>query len=155
MPVITLQIMVNAPTHDLSHDPPMASMRYRNGDILTVYRTKDFATLTGETWNWNDVISSPRSVFVHITGVPLNLAIKAGTRLTDSIAAAGDTFRRRKFRIPPSVVPIAFRNKLLADKEATITYTQVKAHIRKKSIVDVLDASQDNEDTALVDGDLL
>ncbi len=153
MVAITLQIMINAPTHALA-TPEKTAMRHRNGDVLGVHKTSDFATLADGEWKWNDVISSPRSVFVHVTDVPTNLAKKIW-RLARGIKVASESLRVRRYRIPPSVVPTAFRDKLLADKEATITFTQAKTFIRKKVISNALDPSLDNEDTQLVDGDLL
>ena len=40
MTAITLQIMVNAPTYDLSYDPEKAAQRYRNGEESS-YTTTD------------------------------------------------------------------------------------------------------------------
>ena len=155
MPAITVQIMVNAPTHDLSYDPPKAARRHRNGDILGVYKTSDFATLTGNTWNWNDVISSPRSVFVHIRDLPTGLGALAKQRLEGRIVAADDTLRIRKYRLPPGVLPVPVQNTLRDDREVTMSWTQFKSVCRKKVITVILDPEQDDESTSIIDSDLL
>ena len=155
MPAITVQIMVNAPTHDLSYDPPKAARRHRNGDILGVYKTSDFATLTGNTWNWNDVISSPRSVFVHIRDLPTGLGARAKQRLEGMISAIDDILRIRRFRLPPSALPVPVQNALRDDREVTMSWAQFKSVCRKKIITVALDPDQDDETTELVDGDLL
>ena len=147
--------MVNAPTHDLSYDPPKAARRHRNGDILGVYKTSDFATLTGNTWNWNDVISSPRSVFVHIRDLPTGLGARAKQRLEGMISAIDDILRIRRFRLPPSALPVPVQNALRDDREVTMSWAQFKSVCRKKIITVALDPDQDDETTELVDGDLL
>ena len=152
--VVTLQIMTNAQTHSLD-TPEKEAMRHKDGDIIGVHSTKKLATKTGLEWKWNTNITSQRSVFVHVINVPMNVAKNIEERLKSSICPASETFRMSKFRMPPQFMPTDLLNKMLSDKEATITYTAMKELVRKKSIVALLDASQDDETTQLVDGDLL
>lgn len=149
---ITLQVMVNVPTHGLN--PMKAAMRYRNGDILAVYRTNTIADMVDGKWKMRRVITAPRSVFVHITNVPQILAQKAVRRLIERHQPAGETFRRRHYRIPPSVVPQAIKDTLQADKEVTVSWTQAKQVIRRKSVTTLLDPSMDDESVELQDADL-
>lgn len=152
---MTVQIMVNAPTHDLSYDPAKAAMRHRNGDIIGVYNTAQNAVLLGNTWHWNGVISSPRSVFIHIRNLPANLGAKAERRLMGRIKPATEVFRLSKYRLPPSILPPPMQAALIADREITMSWAQFKFLCRKKSITVLLDPSQDDESTSIVDGDLL
>lgn len=162
MVAITLQIMVNAPTHEIRHrnfdgaiDPEQTAARYRNGDIIAVHNTANSATFIAGAWRWNDVISAPRSVFVHISNLPNNLAPKARRRLTGSMRAGSDLLRRKQYRLPPSALPVPVQDALRDDREVTMTWAQAKTVIRKKIINVVLDPSQDDETTSIVDGDLL
>jgi hypothetical protein len=152
--VVTLQIMTNTQTHSLDTSEK-ESMRHKDGDIIGVHITKNLATKVGSDWKWNTNITSPRSMFMHVTNVPLNVAKKIKERLTAPICPASETFRMSKFIMPPRFIPTALLNKMLSDKEATITYTDMKSLVRKKSIVALLDPSQDDETAQLVDGDLL
>lgn len=154
MPGITLQIMVNVGTHDLSYDLMKAAIRHRNGDILAVYPTSDLADLVGGDYKFRDVISSPRSVFVHVRDVPQGLEDKAIRRLIERHQPAAEVFRLRLFRIPPSVVPAATLATLLAEKELTVDWLQAKQFIRQKSITTLLDPTTDDESTPLEDADL-
>lgn len=153
MTAITVQIMVNAPTHVLN-TPEKTAMRHRNGDILAVYNTQHFATRTGNRWRWNEPISSPRSVFYHIRDLPDGLGALAEQRLTGMIRAASDVLRVRKYRLPPSLLPVPVQNALRDDREVTMSWGQFKSLCRKKVITVPLDAQQDEETTELVDGDL-
>jgi len=157
MPAITLQVMVNAPTHviDTSFVANKAAMRRRNGDILAVHNTQNFATLNGNDWNWNEPISSPRSVFIHIRDIPANLVPLARQRLTGKVKAASERIRIRQYRIPPGIMPQPVIDALQADREVTMDWTQAKTIIKKKSVTVVLDPDQDDESTSVVDADLL
>lgn len=145
--------MVDAPTHVLA-TPEKSAMRQRNGDIVAVYDTEADATFALGNWNWNEPISSPRSDFIHIINFPANLLPKS-YRLAGMIRITRDVLRLSQYRIPEGVLPIIFQDELDADREVTISWGVIKASIRKKIIVDILDPLQDDETTAIVDGDLL
>ena len=72
-------------------------------------------------------------------------------KLTGNVPAIA---RSRAYRIPPSILPAAKRNKLLADREITVTWAQAKPFIRKKLVAVDTDASADDETTELTDGDI-
>jgi hypothetical protein len=150
---LTVQIMVNAPTHDLKTVDRTAA-RYKNGDVLAVYDTAANATFSGSDWLWDGVISSPRSMFIHITAVPPALVPKFQQRITQSIRAARDRLRLRQFRLRLSLMSVPARDQLLADKEITMTWTQFKSVTIRKIIINVLDASLDDESTSIIDGDV-
>jgi len=151
---LTLQIIVNAPTHAVN-DSKGAAYRYRNGDIIAGHRTADNATFDGTKWFWNWPITSPRTVFVHITGVPDALIDNALLRLSEQHKTANIKLRKRRFRIPPSVVPNTWLQQLLIDRETTVSWTVAKQRVRKKLVTNADDASTDNETTQLTDGDLV
>ena len=65
-----------------------------------------------------------------------------------------DTFRLRRWRIPRGALPAPVRTRLLNDGEITATWDQMRPRIRRKSITVRLDRSQDDESTAVTDGDL-
>lgn len=157
---ISLQIIVEAASHDLSANPEKEAARYRRGDIVGVYLTSDVGapSLNG------------RLGFVHITGVPDSINIsKIKNRLLGEIidrvtvsdpdipggtVDTVDLIRRRAWRIPPSIIPVGVRNQLLTNREAAVTWGQIKPYVRKKIVSDRLNASLDNETTELTDSDV-
>lgn len=155
MAALTVQIMVNVPTHDLSYDPAKAAKRHRNGDVIAVYDTAQNAVLIGQNWHWNGVISSPRSVFVHIRDLPDNLVAKAADRLAGAIKPASEVFRLSQYRLPPSALSVPVQDALRDNREITMSWAQFKSVCRKKVITAMLDPNQDEESTSIVEGDLL
>ncbi len=169
---VTLQIMLEPATHDLSYNPEKAAARFRRGDIFAGHLAPDVATLTSGTYNITEGIGSTVFGYVHITGVPTNLAVKArnvlifGTSETaievkpdpvtglDEEHVSLDDWRLRRWRIPRSALTPGSLNKLLADREITITWAKVKPRIRKKIIAVRLDPLQDDETTELTDADV-
>ena len=134
--------MIKAPTHDLSYDPVKEAARLKNGDILEGYRARTIAALDGAgDYRLNEVISSPRTGFVHVTGVPI-LAVRKIKRLAEShqqitgTRAGGDlnivTLLKRKWGVDVASIPLVVRQQFIADKEITFTWTQVKNFIRNK-----------------------
>ncbi len=110
---ITLSIMVNAATHDLSYDKAKEAYRWQNMDIMNRYNTVDWATFSKGVWKWNEPISSHRMALVHITNYPEN---DKSFRLFDQLTAAGDKIRRRKHKV---VLPASNQADIDADKETT------------------------------------
>lgn len=152
---LTIAIMVNVPTHDLSYDKAKEAARHRDGDVLAVYNTSDLADLVGSQYKFRDVINSPRMAYIHIRGVPDDVDLK--TWLIRPIKDDVDRdirLRNNRWRIPTSVMPAAMTNALRDDHEFTIVWGQVKAFIRKKVIADKLDASKDSETVELTDQDM-
>ena len=135
--------------------PEKTAMRHRNGDVLAVHKTRDFATRTGNIWNWDEPISSPHSVFYHVRDLPSGLGALAKQRLTRGIRVTGDTFRVRQYRLPPSLLPVPVQDALRDDREVTMSWAQFKSLCRRKIITVALDPQQDDESTPLVNGDLL
>jgi len=67
---ITLQLLAVAPTHELL-DAEKAERRLRVGDVIGVHETARYATLQADgSYAWNEPISNPKYVLVHIKGTP-------------------------------------------------------------------------------------
>jgi len=148
---ITIQIMLVPPTHDLSASPEKDAARYRRGDIVSVYLSSEITEAPSP---------ASRLGFVHITAVPDSIPFsKIKSELLSSsydpvILIDPDVWRKRKWRIPASVLPVDVRNTLLADREVTFTWSQVKPYVRKKIIYNKLNSSTDDESNVLVDVDV-
>lgn len=151
---ITLHIIANPATHEL--EGMKAAMRYRRGDILDVYRANKYATLQSDgNYKLNKSPGHPRFVFIHIKNIPDTLdKQKIKAKLIATVDLLDDTVRRRKWHIPPSILPSAFKQKLLAEKEITVEFATVKAYIRKKLTPIILDPDSDDITTSLTDEDL-
>jgi len=151
---ITLQIIIRPATHAL--EGMEAACRYRTGDIIDVYRANRFAELQ-EDGNYLMQSQMGNDVFcyIHIKDVPDTLnrqRIKA--KLLEPVTILDELVRRKMWHIPPSILPVAFRQRLLADREATVTFIQAKNYIRRKTTPVLLDPDQDDITTTLTDGDL-
>ena len=128
---ITLQVIFNPKTHDLSYDTQKQARRYRRGDIVGVM-------LTGNTGlpSFNRPFA-----FIHITGVPNRPIAQIRARLTtpafDPLVLVNDNpaqLRRRRWRIPRSILPQGIIDQLIANRQVTVTWAQVKPFVRKKLI---------------------
>lgn len=144
---ITLQVVIEAAgfTHP---DPEHNAAMERPGDIIAVY---DSSTIK-EPPNPNT-----RLGFVHITNAP-NVALEKAKRLMGRVvefSGGGMVIRRkRKWRIPPSVLPTAVKQALKTNREVTVDWSQVKPFIRRKVIVNNLDPTKDDESNAVTDADI-
>ena len=169
---ITLEIMLEPATHDLSYDADKNARRFRRGDIFEVHRTTDIATLDGSGDYRLPSIGTSVFGYIHVKNVPLAAALKIRAALTKD---TGETItrsvtdpdtgevtevvepyhsRRRKWRIPRSVIPAAAKTKLLAEREITVEWAVFRDKIRRKIITDRLDPSLDDESNAVSDSDL-
>lgn len=165
---LTMAVMGSVATHDLSARSLLKeASRLRRGDPMDVYRSRDLAVLTNGVYRFREPITSPRWVFIHIREVPNAIALRMKSRLTQAILADNGsalsldptvshvvTIRRRRFRVLLGAMPVTMRNRLLTNKEITLTWDQARGHIRKKIVVDERDATRDDETTAVSDADL-
>ena len=148
---ITLQVMIEPPTHDLSYDAAKNAARNRRGDVIGVYLTSDVT----EPPNPNG-----RLGFIHITGVPDVLSFdRIRERLTSAfhdplLVTEKVMWRKRKWRIRASVIPAGARNTLLTTKELTVTWLQAKPYLRRKEVFNRLDVTADDETAELSDVDV-
>jgi len=146
---ITLEVIVVAPTHTVSAEK--AANRYEAGDIVDVYPSADHAEWTGSEYRIRGGISTPRTGFIHITGVPDRPMETVRRRLTkvfrdrDNMlvqSPTGSIIKQRAWRIPPSSVPATVRNRLQSQREITVTWAQVKSYAVNKidgaSLTDVI-----------------
>jgi len=147
---VTLEIMLEPATHDLSYDPEKAARRYRRGDILTGWVASQYATLTDGKYRLNAGAAGSPFAYVHITDVPNSIALKLRDKLTERLEE-----RRRRWRVPQSVLPAAIGAELLTMGEITVDWTAAKTRIRRKIIINPLDASADDESNQLTDSDVL
>lgn len=143
---LTLQVIITPANHPLS-DPAKRARRYTAGDVVDIFDADVVAPFNGTDHILRDVISDPRFVFVHVRGVP----DRPLGRIKDTLGAADIEYglvngepviiafhRRRKFSLLTSSVPAALRNKLLADRQITVTWTQVKDyvwHVRENRLI--------------------
>lgn len=162
---ITLTVLIKVGTSPLQ--AKAEHQRYKVGDIIQARLSNTIATKVGSDYilGGGGALLSPNMVYVHVTDVPNDKAAKA-QRLQDpeiALTAAGQpggedpgdyTVRRlHRYRLSKSSIPLAARQKLLADGEITVTWAQAKGHIRKKKVIDDMDSKMDTE-SVLVDGDL-
>lgn len=88
-----------------------------------------------------DVVGMPNTGYVHVTGVPERPAWENLTtdelmqRLSSKLCdvwegAAGEMVERRKWAGLASAVPASARNRLLQDRQITVTWTQFKNVMR-------------------------
>lgn len=152
MPAITLQIMVNAPTHPLD-TPEKEAYRYRNGDPIQLYMSDDIATWSGTEYLMSPAPTHPRFLYFHITEVPDRL-IPNVRRLCERHSVANEKYRKRRFRIPPAVMAPVALSRILSDRQMTFNWQAAKQLIRKKLVTNIADSSTDDETTRLQDGDL-
>ena len=146
---VTLQIMKMTPGHDLSYDSIKDAARLKKGDIIQVILSTDVATWNVDHYELNDVINSPRTVFVHVTDVPITALNKAFGLTKSQVDFPVDPevhriILRRKWQVDIQAIPQDVRDQILADGEGTFTWTQAKSYIKNKP-----------EARNIVDGDLL
>lgn len=166
---ITLQIMLEPATHDLSYDPEKAARRYRQDDIFEIHRSTDIATFDGTKYRLPS-IGTKVFGYIHILSVPDALAQKLQTALISTTGERSinlfpdpetgentfydDPYRRRKWTMPRGLMDSGDKAELLADREVTVAWPQAKPMIRRKAVNVRIDASQDSEANSLQDSDL-
>lgn len=151
---ITLQILLKVANNPLTGVE--SAFRYKIGDIIDGFKTEKYAALQPDgTYAMQSQMGNPVFAYIHVLNVPdtFNLE-KIRHAITSSVEITEEPIRRRKWHIPPAILPTAFKQKVLTDREATINFSTAKAYIRKKTTPVVLDASQDDISTSLTDGDL-
>lgn len=132
---ITLQVLAVSKSHTVSD----VNTLWNKGQIVDAFQSSDLATLSGDDYLFNDVISG-NFVFVHVKDVPIVNFEKFKARLQSENPLGG----RRRYRVKVASIPIAARNKLLADKEITITWTAAKNYIANdETAVDITDGDVD------------
>lgn len=151
---ITLEIIFNEATHDLSYDLDKQAQREINGDIVAIHDTAQYATKDRDgIITWNDSINSPRTDFIHCTDYPT--ANTRSDRLTGRIKAASFIVRLRENNFLVNDLPAKNQAELNTDRETTIPWVDVEGIlIAIKSVTESRDPSKDNYDTKLTDGDL-
>lgn len=135
---LTLQVIITPANHTLS-DPAKNARRYATGDVVDIFNADVVSPFNGTDHILRDVISDPRFVFVHVRGVP----DRTLGRIKDTISTpdieyvlvngepvSSSYHRRRKFALLASSVPTAMRNRLMADRQITVTWTQAKNYVR-------------------------
>lgn len=87
------------------------------------------------------------------------LALPTETQLPDNkVQLDGEKlglYRKRRWRIPPMLLPLALRQELLANRQITVAWADAKARIRRKIILNRLNNTQDDESTELTDADVI
>lgn len=170
---VTLEIMLEPPTHDLSYAPEKEAARLRRGDILEIIRSTDFATKDGDgDYRVTEGIGNPRFGYIHITDVPNARARKMRDLLTQPtpetrerelpdpetglpvVHIISDSYRMKRWRIPRSVIPAALKATLLAEREITVSWNAFRDRIRRKIVTSRLDPALDDESNAVTNADL-
>ena len=158
----TAQVIYQPAVHPL--EGIKNAQRYIVGDILAVWPVADHSTFDTESGDWllNDDIN-PKFLFIHVTGVPDSVNpeklvegdfVANGSPILDFARETPFILRRaRKFRIKPSLIPTAGRDKLLADKQITVTFQAFKAVVQKKVVTVKLDPTQDTHNL-IINGDM-
>ena len=156
----TLAVIINPPTHDLDADK--AARRIALGDICDAYITETVADFLLPNWKMKGGIGSTRLAFVHVTDIPDVITFdKVKSVLIapvyDPLSTVEDRreLRLNAWNIPVSIIPQAIKTKLLADKEVTLSFVNVKSYLRKKLVVSRLDPTQDDITYSVQDGDLI
>jgi len=114
---ITLQIMAFPSTHTLPLEEE--AVRYKRGDIVGVYLSSKVPEPPSLT---------SRSVFIRITDVP-STAIEKAKKLIREDIDANVLIRRRQYNIDPQSLPSGIKQKLLTDREVTVTWIQAKPYL--------------------------
>ena len=144
--------------------PPVGreAMAYRPGHFVAVYPATRVADKVGQNYLAKGGVGMPRTGYIHVIDVPDTISFKRVRRVVTNayrvwalpeVNPRRIKKRRRLFRLRPSLVPAAARNRLLADREITVTFTQFKNFVRKLTVVDVDDPTTDTETVALDDAD--
>ena len=159
----TAQVIYQPSNHAISNAKQNAQ-RYQVGDILNVWPIETHASFDADSGDWllNDEINS-KFLFIHVTGVPNSR--NPQKLLEGEFVANGSPIlidvqenpfirrRLRKFKIKPSLIPKASRDKLLANKQITVPFVAFKNVVVKKTVSVTLDSDQDSHDL-VVDGDM-
>lgn len=134
---VTFEILANPPTHPLE-TPYLESIREARGDIIAAYRSASIATWNGSAYLLNEPITSPRTVFVHVTGVPdrnlriaRNLICSAYRDYDDKISTPRGAIRKARLWAMDTVNAPG-RAQLLANKQATYTWTAARPYLLRK-----------------------
>lgn len=168
---VTLEIMLEPASHDLSYNLEKAARRYRRGDILAVHRSADIATLNGNEYNITEGIGTRVFGYIHIRDVPSARArLMRDVLIRDTeetktvdyddpllgnvIVTKSDVWRLRRWRIPASVIPAAARAKLLIDRELTVSWATFRDKIRRKNLTTRLNPALDDESVSVQNSDL-
>jgi len=158
---LMLRVMIN-PSDDVRTGLEQAN-RWKPGDIVNVHRAQDHADIDGggDYHVRGGINPNIRAGFIFVRNVPNSLALKAKEILElahyDELLLLGPgkvMVRKRKWHVPPSIIPTAARNELLNNREITFTWNQVKPYVRRKSFSSLTDDSGDNIDIQLADNDL-
>lgn len=149
---LTLQILIAPATHVIA-DPAKNARRYTQGDLVCVWDADVVAPYNGTAHLMREPISNPKFVFVHVRDVPAQVTLD---RARDRLLGSDEEFgffdgeltvlayhRRKKFGAVLADIPANVRNRLQADRQITVTWTQVKNYIKHR-----------RENRQLVDGDL-
>ena len=152
----TAQVIYQPSTHQMGN-PKHNAQRYQVGDVIAVEPIALHNTYDEGTGDWvrNNAIN-PKFLYINVTGVPNSIDPR---RLTEEEVIANDspilievqenpTIRRRmrKFHINPSLIPLAGKQKLLADGQITVTFAAFKSVVQRKVVNVTLDSSQDTND---------
>lgn len=142
---LSFQILIAPATHDLSYNPAKAARRYAQGDLVDIWNADIIAPYDGQNHVLREPISNPRFAFVHVRGVPDRplSVVKERLLATDTevgtfwdeedqrnaVAIIG-YYRRKRFNTVISSIPANVRNRLQADRQITVTWTQVKNYVK-------------------------
>lgn len=132
---VCLHVMLTPANHALPQDK--ADRRLSGGDIIDIFPASAVGTLISNDYMPNDVIGSHRLGFVFIKDVPISVLNKARQALIKSHKSVTpednvQLLLRRIWGIDVQSVPVAARNKLLADRYITVTWLQAKSYIKNK-----------------------
>jgi len=157
---ISIEIMLSAPTPPAGRE----ALAWRPGHGVAIYPAARIADRVGQNYRARGGVTMPRTGYIHVLNVPGNIgwrkfrrALTNSYRVDDPIVQIDGKKqvkkRLRLFRLRPSLVPAAARSQLLADREITVTFTQLKNYVRKLTVPNVSDPSLDTETIALIDAD--
>ena len=155
---IALEIMISAPIPPAGRE----AFTYRPGHVVATYPASRIAKRVGQNYRARGGVGMPRTGYVFVTGIPDSIDSQKFHRvMTDAyrvwaipaVAPIRRKKRRRLRRIRFSLMSQAMRDKLQNDREITITFTQLKAMMRRLTVVDDNDHRTDIEVVALSDSD--
>ena len=134
---VTFEVLASPPNHALA-TPYLESIREARGDIIAAYRSANVATWNGSAYLLTEPITSPRTVFVHVTGVPdrnlriaRNLIVGPYRDYDDRIATPNGAIRRARMW-GMDTVNAPGRAQLLANKQATYTWAAARPYLLRK-----------------------
>jgi len=123
-------------------DAPVADSpgRWRRGEVVDVFTLFQCPGPAGH----------PRHLHIHVTDIPYAFE-RIQQRLTAMHDDDGDSYRaRRRFVVRGDLIPAGARQRLLEDREITVTWEQVKTYAKKRRAL-MLDAIDDVTDADLDD----